>query len=192
MGAKPAGLFLDWYAKERAGVAVSADMRAEWEGLLREAFKAAHAAEPGLVLRDFHAENLLWMPQREALARVGLLDFQDALFGHPAYDVVSLLEDLRRDVAPDLTGPLKQRFVEKAGIRDAAGFEAAYCVLGAQRNMKIYGFCVRMAVRDGKPKYAKLLPRMSAHLNRDLAHPVMAGMKRFVTRYIPSALNETP
>ena len=185
-------LFLDWYAAQRAGVTVSDDMRDHWRGLWRDALAQSRTAEPGLVLRDFHAENLIWLPEREGLARVGLLDFQDALFGHPAYDVVSLLEDLRRDVSPGLHQALKDRFVEKARLTDAKGFEAAYSILGAQRNMKIYGFCVRSAVRDGKPKYLPLLPRMSAHLNRDLAHPALAAVRAFVERYVPGALEAQP
>jgi len=173
------GLYLDWYLP-RFSRSPSEDFRAEWEGAWQSAFAALEAHAPGLALRDYHAENLIWLPDREIDSRTGLLDFQDALFAHPAYDLVSLIEDARRDVAPDLAEPLKARFCKAAGLTDRAAFDAAYAVLGAQRNAKILGIFVRLAKRDGKARYLDLIPRVQAHFARDLAHPALRDVASLV------------
>jgi hypothetical protein len=168
-----ADLFLEWYLERHAGIELDAAAREEWSELWARAFARLDTCPPGLVLRDYHAENLLHLADREGEAGIGLLDFQDALVGHPAYDLVSLLEDARRNVDRKLAVPLKARFVEQAGIRDAAGFDAAYAVLGAQRNAKILGIFVRLAVRDGKQRYLDMLPRVARHFVQDLQHPAL-------------------
>lgn len=178
------GLYLDWYLP-RFGAPPSDDFRAEWAGVWGEAFEALGAHAPGLALRDYHAENLIWLPERDVDARTGLLDFQDALFAHPAYDLVSLLEDARRDVSPDIVEPLKARFFKAAKLQDRAAFDAAYAVLGAQRNAKILGIFVRLAERDGKARYLDLIPRVKAHFERDLAHPALHGVAGLVRRALP-------
>lgn len=185
-----ADLFLDWYAARRAGRNPAESARAEWRDLWAEALCVTARHEPGLVLRDFHAENLIWLPGRTGIARVGLLDFQDALFGHPAYDLVSLIEDARRDVSPALAGPLVERFVERALIADRNSFEAAYAAIAAQRNAKILGIFVRLAERDAKPRYLDLLPRVARHFVRDLSHPSMTGLKRWVEAHAPEIFQE--
>lgn len=166
-------LFLDWFLERYAEAPVSEAARAEWREIWETALERLDACAPGLVLRDFHAENLLHLPEREGHARVGLLDFQDAVMGHPAYDLVSLLEDARRNVDRKLIVPLKARFCEQAGIDDVAGFDASYAVLGAQRNAKILGIFVRLAVRDGKPRYLDMLPHVARHFVADLQHPAL-------------------
>lgn len=168
-----ADLFPEWYLERHAGIELDSAAREEWTGLWTQAFARLETCPPGLVLRDYHAENLIHLPDREGEAGIGLLDFQDALIGHPAYDLVSLLEDARRNVDRKLAVPLKARFVEQAGIRDAAGFDAAYAVLGAQRNAKILGIFVRLAVRDGKQRYLDMLPRVARHFVHDLQHPAL-------------------
>lgn len=172
-----AELLLDWWLPHQTGAGVDDGARRAWRAAWSEALEAMRAHPPGLVLRDYHAENLIWMPDRDAEARVGLLDFQDALFGHPAYDLVSLIEDARRDVDPALAAPLKARFVEQAGLADHAGFDAAYAVIGAQRNAKILGIFVRLAKRDGKPRYLDLLTRVEGHFRNDLAHPALGPVR---------------
>ncbi|MGP1274768.1 MAG: aminoglycoside phosphotransferase family protein, partial [Caulobacterales bacterium] len=177
------GLYTDWYLP-RFGVRPTGDALAEWQGVWGEAFSHLEAHAPGLALRDYHAENLIWLPGRDIGQQTGLLDFQDALFAHPAYDLVSLLEDARRDVSPDLVEPLKSRFFRNARLSDRAAFDAAYAVLGAQRNAKILGIFVRLAERDGKARYLDLIPRVKAHFERDLAHPALrrvAGLVRSLT-----------
>ncbi len=175
-----ADLLLDWYLPHAAGLSVDAAGRASWAAAWREALEVTRAHAPGLTLRDFHAENLIWLPERDAEARVGLLDFQDALFGHPAYDLVSLIEDARRDVSLELAAPLKQRFMDQAGLSGADAFEAAYSVTGAQRNAKILGIFVRLAKRDGKQRYLDLIPRVLAHFRGDMAHPALDPVRRWL------------
>lgn len=185
-----ADLFLDWYVARRAKAELDDQARADWAGLWAQALGVMSAHESGLVLRDFHAENLIWLPDRVETARVGLLDFQDALFGHPAYDLVSLIEDARRDVSPALARPLKDRFFERARLSDRDAFEAAYAAIAAQRNAKILGIFVRLAERDAKPRYLDLLPRVARHFERDLSHPAMAGLKRWIEAYAPEVFDE--
>jgi len=183
-----ADLFLEWYLARHAGVELDDEARAEWVRLWTAAFKRLESCAPGLVLRDFHAENLLHLPDRDGEAALGLLDFQDALIGHPAYDLVSLLEDARRNVDRKLAIPLKARFVEKAGIADSAGFDAAYAVLGAQRNAKILGIFVRLAVRDGKQRYLDLLPRVARHFVADLQHPALMELNLWIKTHAGAVL----
>lgn len=183
-------LFLDWYAARHAGASVDEEARESWREIWAEAFQRLGAHAPGLVLRDYHAENLIHLPQRDGHAAVGLLDFQDALMGHPAYDLVSLIEDARRSVERSLAIPLKARFVEKAGLSDPACFDAAYVVLGAQRNAKILGIFVRLAVRDGKRRYLDMLPRVARHLVYDLQHPALKPLKSWFQAFVPDLFLE--
>lgn len=180
-------LCLDWYAKD-LGHIIEGDIREDWYALWTEAFKHLEAHAPGLCLRDYHAENLFWLPERQATSRVGLIDFQDALFVHPAYDLVSFIEDARRDVSVELTDPLISRFCEKAGVKDDDDFRAAYAVMGAQRNTKVIGFPVRADVMFGKPQYRALIPAVRDRLHRDLAHPALADIKAWYKRHIPEIL----
>jgi len=180
-------LCLDWYAPD-LGHNITGDIREEWYDLWRNAFKHLEAHAPGLCLRDYHAENLFWLPERQATSRVGLIDFQDGLFSHPAYDLVSFIEDARRDVSLDLADPLIERFCDRAGIKDDADFRAAYAVMGAQRNTKVIGFPVRADIKFGKPQYRALIPRVRNHLKHDLAHPVMAPIRGWFQKHIPDVL----
>lgn len=182
-------LMLDWYAPFRGG-AFEPRLRDDWADAWRRAFTVLDAHAPGLVLRDFHAENLIWLPQRAGQAQVGLLDFQDALFGHPAYDLVSLIEDARRDVKPELARPLTDRFFAAAGLSDREAFDAACAVLAAQRNAKILGIFVRLAKRDGKARYLDLLPRVARHFVRDIAHPALADVRALVREAAPGVYAE--
>jgi aminoglycoside/choline kinase family phosphotransferase len=137
-----------------------------------------------LAHRDFHAENLIWLPDAAGIARVGVLDFQDAFAGHPAYDLVSLLEDARRDLSPGLRMRLTARHATATGT-DPNTLERALAVFGAQRNLRILGVFVRLARAHGKPRYLSLLPRVWGHLMGDLAHPDLADLRRIVTDALP-------
>ncbi|MGK0266590.1 MAG: aminoglycoside/choline kinase family phosphotransferase [Maricaulis sp.] len=183
-------LFLDWFAARHAGLTISDDARSDWNEIWSRSFSRLDHCAPGLVLRDFHAENLIHLPEREGHGRVGLLDFQDAVIGHPAYDLVSLIEDARRSVDHNLAIPLKARFVEQAGIEDVAGFDAAYAVLGAQRNAKILGIFVRLALRDGKQRYLDLLPRVARHYVANLQHPALMPLLMWTKAHAPSVFAE--
>jgi len=172
----------DWYLPPLEGSARDEEreaFRAEIETLLRSAVLPSV-----LILRDYHAENLLWLPGRSGAARVGLLDFQDALVGHTAYDLVSLLEDARRDVPEGLQVQMRARYVAAAGC-DPEQFAAAYALCGAQRNLRILGVFARLCVRDGKPGYLPMMPRVWGHLMRDLSHPALAGLRDRVLRALP-------
>lgn len=182
-----ADLFLDWYAKD-FGHDVQGTARSEWHNIWAELYNALDVHAPGLALRDFHAENIFWLPERQAVSRVGLIDFQDGLFAHPAYDLVSLIEDARRDVSPDLAEPLQMRFCEKAGLKYGPEFRTAYAVTGAQRNAKILGIFIRLAERDGKPHYRGLIPRVAAHFQGNLQDPKCADLKGWVETHVPEAL----
>ncbi len=186
-----ADLFLDWFAAD-FGHDISAPERSVWNDIWAELWPLLEKHPKGLALRDFHAENLFWLPRRQSVARVGLIDFQDGLFAHPAYDLVSLLEDARRDVALELHDPLIKRFCEKSGLTYDDDFKAAYAVMGAQRNAKILGIFVRLAKRDGKPHYRDLIPRVAAHFVRDLSHPALAHLKSWLEQNVPETFNRYP
>lgn len=163
-------LLINWYWPYIAGE-TDAGLVVEFQAAWSAALKPVLAAPPVLTLRDFHAQNLIWMPERAGLGRVGLLDFQDAVFGHPAYDLVSLLQDARRDVTPALHEELIQQFICEAMVMDEVAFHHAYAVLGAQRAAKILGIFVRLAKRDDKPQYLDLLPRVEFWFAHNLSQP---------------------
>ena len=175
----------EWYLPATTGAQTPPDLAAEFDALIEPVIAIALAGPAVPVYRDYHAENLVWLPERAGHARVGLLDFQDLLVGSPAYDVVSLLEDARRDVAPALAATMLERYLGRTG-RDRADFMRAAHALSAQRNLKILGLFVRLARRDGKPGYLRHLPRVWAHLQRDLAHPDLAPLAAWVARRLPA------
>lgn len=137
-----------------------------------------------VILRDYHAENLLWLPQREGAARVGLLDFQDALLGHPAYDLVSILQDARRDVPRAVEAQIIDYYLGQTEQEDAP-FRRAYALLGAQRNLRILGIFARLCLRDGKPHYVDLIPRVWQHLQHNLRHPALAAVADSLAGVLP-------
>ncbi|MFK7751663.1 MAG: aminoglycoside phosphotransferase family protein [Sedimentitalea sp.] len=137
-----------------------------------------------LIQRDYHAENLLWLPERDGVARVGLLDFQDAMLGHPAYDLVSLLQDVRREVSASVEAAMITHYIAQTG-QDNHAFRTAYAVLGAQRNLRILGVFARLATEYGKPHYVDLIPAVWAHVMRDLEHPALAGISDLVHGALP-------
>lgn len=140
--------------------------------------------EPVMILRDFHAENLLWLPDRIGVARVGLLDFQDAMLAHPAYDLVSLLQDVRRDVPAKLEQEMITYYMSQTNQNDAT-FRDAYAVLGVQRNLRILAIFARLASTLGKPKYAQLIPRTWGHLMRGLEHPSLTPISVSLIDILP-------
>ncbi len=170
-----AALAFDWYAKGAVGHDVP---QASFIPAMHDAMADnAPLTKPALILRDYHAENLLWLPERTGIARVGLLDFQDARAGHPAYDLVSLLEDARRDVTEATRQASLRHYLDRTGT-DEGAFNAAFCTLGAQRNLRILGVFARLSLRDGKRHYVDLIPRVWAHLQRDLSHPALTDLAR--------------
>ncbi len=175
----------EWYLPAATGAPVEPDLLAEYDALCEGALAPLLPASTVPIYRDYHAENLIWLPARTGVARVGLLDFQDMLIGHPAYDFVSLLRDARRDIAPALSARARARYLARTG-REAEEFDAAAHVLSAQRNLKILGLFARLRLRDGKARYLGLMPRVWGYLEGDLAHPALAPLRAFVARHVPA------
>lgn len=138
-----------------------------------------------MVLRDYHAENILYLADRSGAARAGLLDFQDAMQGHRAYDLISLIEDARRDVSPATAEACIQQYLAATALPEAK-FRASLSVLGAQRNLRILGVFARLAATRGKPHYIDLIPRVWAHLQNDLKHPALAPIKPLLDATLPA------
>lgn len=181
---REAKLFVDWYCTAQNLYVDGEAYSAAWETVLSDVLARQR---PGVtVLRDYHAENIMLLG---SLQKQGLLDFQDALVGHPAYDLVSLLQDARRDVSQDMEATLFDHYVRETGD-DAEQFLADYARLGAQRNAKIVGIFVRLWRRDGKPRYLELIPRVWALLERDLTHPALEPVARWFDKNIPADLRE--
>lgn len=174
-------LLTRWYCPA-IGLTVDQDAYvAAWDAVLPIVEQSASPTVT--VLRDYHAENIMLI-DRATSHGLGLLDFQDALAGHPAYDLVSLLQDARRDVPPQIEAAMLARY--KAIAAPPPDFHAAYAVLGAQRNAKIIGIFTRLWQRDGKPRYLSFLPRMWDLLERDLAHPALEPVAQWFAANIPA------
>jgi aminoglycoside/choline kinase family phosphotransferase len=179
--AEAALLVLDWYAFAVTGTRPDP-----------KALKAALGTALGLhadgrrvlILRDYHAENLIWLPERRGLARVGLLDFQLAQMGQPAYDLVSLLQDARRDVTAATEAALVGKFAAATG-QDSASFAAAYATLGAQRALRILGIFARLCLTAGKAGYVRLIPRVWGQLQQNLAHPALGELAEVCRHLLP-------
>tara|TARA_R110002072_G_scaffold86774_8_gene195834 strand:+ start:10119 stop:11093 length:975 start_codon:yes stop_codon:yes gene_type:complete len=176
------GLFTEWFCPA-AGLSVDeAGFSAAWQAVLEPLLARQR---PGVtVLRDYHAENIMLPPDDTQ----GLIDFQDALVGHRAYDLVSLLQDARREVSVELERAMLDRYRQAAGAD--AEFEADYARLGAQRNAKIVGIFTRLASRDGKSRYLELIPRVWNAMERDLRHPALAPVARWFDSNIPQVLRD--
>jgi len=187
-----AALLVDWYWPSIAGRPVDSALRAEYLTLWQAALPAVRKLPTTLVLRDFHVDNLMRVPNRDGLLECGVLDFQDAVTGPPSYDLVSLLEDARRDVTADLAGRMKQRYLAAFPELDHAAFDASYAILGAQRSAKIVGIFTRLCVRDGKPQYLAHIPRVWHILQRGLKHPALAPVAAWLARHIPEAERTIP
>jgi aminoglycoside/choline kinase family phosphotransferase len=172
---------------------IPAEALAAFEALWRELLPHTQADKPVWVLRDYHSPNLLWLPERRGLKRVGLIDTQDCLMGHPAYDLASLLQDARVDVAFGFADELHARYHALRAVEpgyDAEAFDLAYAILGAQRATKILGIFARLSKRDGKHGYLRHIPRVSRYLERNLAHPKLSGLKDWFDRHLPPARRE--
>lgn len=180
-------LLIEWYLPFIGlyNEATLNELKEEFIALWKKLYPIATEGKRVTILRDYHADNLMWLPERDSVQKVGLLDFQDALIGSPAYDLVSLLEDARRDVSPQTQTEMIDYFIKQSDQKDSDAFKKAYATLGAQRNSKIVGIFCRLAIRDGKIRYLSYLPRVWAHLENDLAHPALEELKQWMDRVIP-------
>ncbi len=189
-----ASLLIDWYVPATQGDdALTHADRAGWLAAWRDALAAVDGAVPdALVLRDFHVDNLMLLPDRDGIAACGLLDFQDAVIGPVTYDLMSLLEDARRDIDPALVAAMTDRYLAAFPALDRAGFAASMAVLGAQRHAKVIGIFTRLCRRDGKPQYLRHIPRVWRLFERSLSHPALAPVKAWVDTHIPPARRTVP
>jgi len=180
-----AALLVDWYVPAALGDPLSAARREEYLDLWRVLLPEAALPGETLVLRDYHVDNLMLLPDRSGVQGCGLLDFQDAVRGPPSYDLVSLLEDARRDVPADLCRQMTARYLAAFPALDRAAFLRSAAILAAQRNCKILGIFTRLWRRDGKPRYLVHLPRIWRLLERELVHPALDPIARWLDRTLP-------
>ncbi len=191
-----ASLLIDWFWPALHGKPMPEALREEFVALWGPLLGEAAESHRGWVLRDYHSPNLMWLPMRVGVKRIGLLDFQDALRGPLAYDLVSLLQDARLDVPEALERDQLARYCAARSAQSqhfsSAQFRMHYATLGAQRNSKILGIFARLAKRDGKRGYLAHIPRVARYLERDLAHPGLARLRRFYEREFPRASEFPP
>ena len=180
--AEAAMMCVDHYALSLTG---STDGREPLKSALQDAMATFADGPRVVILRDFHAENMLWLPSRAGVQKVGLLDFQLAQMGQPGYDLVSMLQDARRDVPLATEAAVIRHFLDLTG-RDGASFSASYATLGAQRALRIIGIFARLCLVGGKPRYLELLPRVWDQLMRNLEHPALGVLRHAVMATLPA------
>jgi N-acetylmuramate 1-kinase len=182
-------LMLDWYLPHMGKMALSASARGQFVNAWKDLLTPIVMAPRTWVLRDYHSPNLMWLADREGLKRVGVIDFQDAVMGHPAYDVASLAQDARVDLPDGLELRLVGHYARQRRAAnpefDMAGFARDYSIMGAQRATKILGIFARLNKRDGKPAYLKHLPRIEAYARTSLAHPALADLRAWYQANVP-------
>jgi hypothetical protein len=187
-----AALLVDWYAPAALGERLSDARREEYLDLWGTLLPQAALPDDTLVLRDYHVDNLMLLRDRSGVQGCGLLDFQDAVCGPPSYDLVSLLEDARRDVPAELSRQMTERYLAAFPAVDRAAFLRSAAILAAQRNCKILGIFTRLWRRDGKPRYLVHLPRIWRLLEQELAHPALDPMARWLNRHLPPPARHIP
>jgi len=182
-------MFLDWYVPHATGRPVTAAARAAFTALWAEIITRLDDKERGWVLLDYHSPNLYWLADREDLARLAIIDFQDLMVGPSAYDVASLCQDARVTIPPGLEAALRQRYAETRRATDSGfdseAFSEAYAILSAQRATKILGIFARLADHAGKPGYLRHMPRLREYLERSLAHPAMSRYANWLRENLP-------
>ncbi len=187
-----ASLLVDWYVPAALGEPLSAARHNEYLDLWRTLLPQAALPGQTLVLRDYHVDNLMLLPDRCGVQGCGLLDFQDAVCGPPSYDLVSLLDDARRDVPAELRRQMTERYLAAFPALDRVAFLRSAAILAAQRNCKILGIFTRLWRRDGKPRYLVHLPRIWRLLEQELAHPALDPIARWLDRHLPRSARQIP
>jgi aminoglycoside/choline kinase family phosphotransferase len=181
-----ADLFVEWLPKFDPRVQLDDAAMADWEAAWAPIRARAEAGANVFAHRDYHAENLLWLPDREGVARVGMVDFQDAVRAHPSWDLHSLLQDARRDVSLELeAAALEHYFVLRPGV-DREAFLEDYAALAALNEARIIGIFSRLIVRDGKPRYREFMPQLWKQLGRNLKRPGLEVLRAWFERHIPA------
>lgn len=180
-----ANLFVEWLPKLKPELRFGPAAHAEWDALWTDIARRGETGAHVLAHRDFHAENLLWLPERKGAARVGMIDFQDAVVAHPSWDLHSLLQDARRDVPPELEAQALARYFDHRRNLDREAFLADYAALAALNEARILGVFARLVVRDGKARYLDFMPRMWRQLERNLQNPTLLELKTWFDRHAP-------
>ncbi|MBI3197082.1 MAG: phosphotransferase [Rhodospirillales bacterium] len=181
-------LLPEWYLPAATSRPTPAEETERYVAAWRECLALLPPAAETLLLRDYHKDNLLWLPGRPGMKACGLLDFQDAQRGHPSYDLVSLIEDARRDVPTDIHAACLAHYLGETGIADPAGFKTGFALMAAQRHARIIGLFVRLLKRDGKPDYLQHLPRVWRMFERALRHEALEPLRAWVDRLLPPPL----
>jgi N-acetylmuramate 1-kinase len=180
-------LLPEWYLPAASGRPTPDEETTAYRAAWRACLANLPAMTDTLLLRDYHKDNLMWLPARSGVKACGLLDFQDAQQGHPSYDLVSLIEDARRDVAPAVHAACLARYLFETGL-DAKDFAAGFALMAAQRHARIIGLFVRLLERDGKPEYLPHLPRVWRMFERALRHEALQPLRAWVDRLLPPEL----
>ena len=190
-----AELVIDWYAPHIGRMTLPASARASFVAICTRLFDGILTGPKTWCLRDYHSPNLIWLADRAGPARIGVIDFQDCVIGHPAYDVASLLQDARVTVPDGLELKLLGAYAQqRRGVNaffDMASFAEAYAVLGVQRATKILGGFARLDKRDGKPHYLPHIPRIEGYLAKGLAHPALAELRAWYRAYLPRLVKDS-
>ena len=182
-----ADLFVEWLPKLKPDLAFGPDAAAEWREAWAPVTAMGEAKAWVIAHRDYHAENLIWLPERRDFRRVGMIDFQDAVLAHPVWDLHSLLQDARRDVPREVEALALDRYIDVMMV-DREAYLADYAALAALNEARILGIFARLIARDGKPRYAAFMPRMWAHLNSNLKQPGLEAVARWFDRYVPEEM----
>jgi N-acetylmuramate 1-kinase len=180
-------LLPEWYLPAATGRETPVEERERYRLAWRQSLAHLPSTEHTLLLRDYHKDNLVWLPERPGVRACGLLDFQDAQQGHPAYDLASLIEDARRDVAPAVYRQCLERYVGATGL-DARDFHTGIALMAAQRHARVIGLFIRLHRRDGKPDYLPHLPRVWRLFERALKHDALEPLRAWVDRLLPPPL----
>ncbi|MCT4635228.1 MAG: phosphotransferase [Rickettsiales bacterium] len=185
---KESNCFIDWYVSVLNGEASTKEMKEEFNLIVKHLMTISKRFGEVVVHRDYHADNLIWLEDRIAFRKVGMLDFQDAVIGSPIYDLVSLLEDARRDVSPSLADKMIKRYLKAFPTYSRKDFNVAYATLGVQRNLKIIGIFARQAAKYKNPSYLSMLPRIWRYIHHDLKNPQLLPLKQWLTKTVPSQM----
>ncbi len=172
-------MFLDWYIPKQKGKQIEGNARTFYQLIWSELLKTMEDEPEIMLLRDFHAENILHLPERSGVKALGLLDYQDAMTGPAAYDLVSLLQDARRDVSAATEKNMVDYYIEQTGI-DKSEFLRSYAIMGSHRALRILGIFTRLSHRDGKSRYLAFMPRVKEHLLKNLSHPDLVALKHWL------------
>ena len=185
-------VLLDWYLPALTGTPVAESVRDDYRATWQAVLPRARGVPSSLVLRDFFPDNLMLLRERGGIAACGLLDFQDAVIGPVTYDLVSLLEDARRDVPAELQATLIERYLAAFPALERQAFAASYAIMGAQRNLRILGVFTRLCMRDGKPWYLDHIPRIWRLIEHDTAHPALEPVRAWLARRLPREMRRAP